>query len=132
MIVTGAQQTGKSTLARELTLAEHRYLSLDDLHDLDVARRGPDALLDGTQPITLDEVQREPDLLNAVKRAIDRRCDPGRFLLTGSANLLLALRRRPRAGRVTVTRLNYERSERNMLRGQARDTCCIRVISPSG
>ena len=43
----------------------------------------------GTQPVTLDEVQREPDLLRAVKRAIDRRRTPGRFLLTGSANLLL-------------------------------------------
>ena len=42
----------------------------------------------GTQPVTLDEVQREPDLLHAVKRAIDRRRTPGQFLLTGSANLL--------------------------------------------
>jgi hypothetical protein len=39
--------------------------------------------------VTLDEVQREPDLLRAVKRAIDRRRRPGQFLLTGSANLLL-------------------------------------------
>lgn len=43
----------------------------------------------GPQPITLDEVQREPGLLRAVKRAIDRDRTPGRFLLTGSANLLL-------------------------------------------
>ena len=43
----------------------------------------------GTEPVTLDEVQREPDLLRAVKRAIDRDRTPGRFLLTGSANLLL-------------------------------------------
>ena len=92
VIVTGARQTGKSTLARELTLGDRRYLSLDDLDVLDVARRDPDALLGGEQPVTLDEVQREPDLLNAVKRAIDRRRDPGRFLLTGSANLLLMQR----------------------------------------
>ena len=92
VIVTGARQTGKSTLARELTLGDRRYLSLDDLDVLDVVRRDPDALLGGEQPVTLDEVQREPDLLNAVKRAIDRRRDPGRFLLTGSANLLLMQR----------------------------------------
>jgi len=89
VIVTGARQTGKSTLAHDLTPGERRYLSLDDLDVQDLARRDPDALLEGDQHITLDEVQREPDVLNAVKRSIDRRRDPGRFLLTGSANLLL-------------------------------------------
>jgi hypothetical protein len=43
----------------------------------------------GTLPVTLDELQRKPDLLRAVKRTIDRRRPPGRFLLIGSANLLL-------------------------------------------
>jgi uncharacterized protein len=46
-------------------------------------------LVGGSTPVTLDEVQREPELLRAVKRAIDRDRKPGRFLLTGSANLLL-------------------------------------------
>ena len=55
----------------------------------DVARRDPEALLGGHGPLTLDEVQREPDLLLEIKRAIDRDRRPGRFLLTGSANLLL-------------------------------------------
>ena len=89
VIVTGARQTGKSTLAHELTLGDRRYLSLDDLDVQDLARRDPDALVEGHRHITLYEVQREPDLLNAVKRSIDRRREPGRFLLTGSANLLL-------------------------------------------
>lgn len=89
VVVTGARQTGKSTLAREMTPARRRVLSLDDLDVVDVARRDPDALLGGSQPVTLDEVQREPDLLCAVKRAIDRDRRAGRFLLTGSANLLL-------------------------------------------
>ena len=92
VVVTGARQTGKSTLAHELTPGTRRYLSLDDLDVLDLARRDPDTLLGGEQHITLDEVQREPDLLNAVKRAIDRHREPGRFLLTGSANLLLMQR----------------------------------------
>ena len=69
-----------------------RYLSLDDLDVLDLARRDPDALVRGSRPVTLDEVQREPDLLSAVKREIDRERRPGRFLLTGSANLLLMRR----------------------------------------
>lgn len=89
VIVTGARQTGKSTLVNELTPGDRRYLSLDDLDVQDLARRDPDALLEGHRHITLDEVQREPNLLNAVKRSVDRRREPGRFLLTGSANLLL-------------------------------------------
>lgn len=56
---------------------------------LDAARRDPEALVGGAEPVTLDEVQRAPGLLSAVKRAIDRDRKPGRFLLTGSANLLL-------------------------------------------
>ncbi len=89
VIVTGARQTGKSTLAEHLVADSRRFASLDDLDVLDLARRDPQALLGGEQPITLDEVQHEPGLLRAVKRAIDRQRTPGRFLLTGSANLLL-------------------------------------------
>lgn len=88
-VVTGARQTGKSTLARELTPGDRRFFSLDDLDVVDIARRDPEALLGGVRPVTLDELQREPDLLRAVKAEIDRRRTPGRFLLTGSANLLL-------------------------------------------
>lgn len=92
VIVTGARQTGKSTLAERLVAGKRRYRSLDDLDVLDAARREPDLLVGGADPLTLDEVQREPALLHAVKRAIDRDRAPGRFLLTGSANLLLMRR----------------------------------------
>ena len=92
VVVMGARQTGKSTLAQELTPGGRRFVSLDDLDTVDLARRDPDAILGGSQPLTLDEVQREPDLLQAVKRAVDRDRQPGRFLLTGSANLLLMRR----------------------------------------
>jgi predicted AAA+ superfamily ATPase len=89
VVVTGARQTGKSTLAEHLVPGERRYRSLDDLDVLDAARRDPEVLVGGREPVTLDEVQRAPDLLHAVKRAIDRDRAAGRFLLTGSANLLL-------------------------------------------
>jgi predicted AAA+ superfamily ATPase len=89
VVVTGARQTGKSTLVEHLIPGERRYATLDDLDVLDAARRDPEVLVGGPGPVTLDEVQREPDLLRAVKRAIDRDRTPGRFLLTGSANLLL-------------------------------------------
>lgn len=89
VVVTGARQTGKSTLAELLVPGERRYATLDDLDVLDAARRDPEALVGGKGRVTLDEVQREPALLRAVKRAIDRDRKAGRFLLTGSANLLL-------------------------------------------
>lgn len=89
VVVTGARQTGKSTLAEHLVPGERRYRSLDDLDVLDAARRDPEVLVGGREPVTLDEVQRAPDLLHAVKRAIDRDRAAGRFLITGSANLLL-------------------------------------------
>jgi len=89
VVVTGARQTGKSTLVEQLVSGKRRYATLDDLDVLDAARRDPEVLLGGPGAVTLDEVQRAPDLLRAVKRAIDRDRKPGRFLLTGSANLLL-------------------------------------------
>ncbi|MCY4103936.1 MAG: ATP-binding protein [bacterium] len=92
VVVTGARQTGKSTLVQELMPGPRRYFSFDDLDVVDAARRDPEVLVGGSEPVTLDEVQREPGVLSAVKRAIDRERTPGRFLLTGSANLLLMRR----------------------------------------
>lgn len=89
VVVTGARQTGKSTLVQELLPGKRRFFSLDDLDVADLARKDPGALLEGSGPVTLDEVQREPSLLLAVKRAIDRKRIPGQFVVTGSANLLL-------------------------------------------
>lgn len=92
VVITGARQTGKSTLADALVPGRRRYLSLDDLDVRDASRRDPEALVGGQGPVTLDEVQREPSLLSAIKRAIDRDRTAGRFLLAGSANLLLMRR----------------------------------------
>lgn len=93
VVLQGARQTGKTTIARLPALAEGRgYLTLDDLGNREIARSDPDALFLGRDRVTLDEVQREPDLLLAVKRAVDADRRSGRFLLTGSANLLLMRR----------------------------------------
>src|SRR5215210_8564904 len=93
VVVTGSRQTGKSTLVRSLPGEPRRpYLTLDNLEVLDRARREPEALVRSAERLTLDEVQRSPDLLLAVKRAVDEGKAPGRFLLTGSANLLLMQR----------------------------------------
>jgi predicted AAA+ superfamily ATPase len=90
VVVTGARQTGKSTLVRELLEGDRRlYVTLDEIDVRDQAERAGDELLRRAPRLTLDEVQRSPDLLLAVKRAVDEGREPGRFILTGSANLLL-------------------------------------------
>lgn len=92
VVVTGARQTGKTTLVRDLLPDRRPYLSLDDLDVLGQARSNPDDLVHRAPRLTLDEVQRAPDLLLAVKRAVDLAPQPGQFILTGSANLLLMRR----------------------------------------
>lgn len=86
-VLTGARQTGKTTLTRAIE-PSRAYFTLDDVGVLDQAERNPDSLL-GTRPVILDEVQRAPQILLAVKRAVDTKRRAGDFLLTGSANLLL-------------------------------------------
>lgn len=90
VVVTGARQTGKSTLVRELAPDPERlYLTLDDYDLLEQARVNPDDLIARGRRLTIDEVQRAPGLMLAIKRAVDHRREKGRFFLTGSANLLL-------------------------------------------
>lgn len=90
VVVSGARQTGKTTLVRHLLKAGDRtFETLDDLDVLELAQKRPDDLLARGKRLTLDEVQRVPELLLAIKRAVDRQRRNGKFLLTGSANLLL-------------------------------------------
>lgn len=90
VVVTGLRQAGKTTfLQHDERFQSRRYLTLDDYTTLEAARLEPEALVGGDEPVTIDEVQRSPDLLLAIKREVDRRRTPGRFLLSGSANLAL-------------------------------------------
>src|SRR2546426_5740294 len=90
VVLTGARQVGKTTLVRSVpAAASRRFLTLDSLTTLDQARREPEVLVEASEPITIDEGQRAPDLLLAIKRAVDSERRRGRFLLTRSANLLL-------------------------------------------
>lgn len=93
VILQGARQTGKTTLARMPAIGHNRsYVTLDDFDTMETASRDPAALFIGRQQITLDEVQRRPEILLAIKADVDRNRQAGRFLLTGSANLLLMKR----------------------------------------
>lgn len=90
VVVTGLRQAGKTTfLRRDSAFVGRRYVTLDDFAALEAARLDPESLLRGQDPLTIDEVQRCPDLLVAIKRAVDERRTPGRFVLSGSANLSL-------------------------------------------
>jgi uncharacterized protein len=95
VVVMGARQTGKSTLVQTLpALQGIPYLTLDDLDVRDQARVAPEDLVRRAPRLILDEVQREADLVLAIKRAVDEQRPRvrGRFVLTGSANLLLMKR----------------------------------------
>jgi len=86
----GARQAGKTTLVRSVAADEHpgRYVSLDDPAALDVARSDPAGFVARGDRLVIDEVQRAPDLLLAIKRVVDSNPARGQFLLTGSANIL--------------------------------------------
>lgn len=90
VVVTGLRQSGKTTfLQKDPAFRGRRFYSLDDFAVLEAARRDPDALVSGNEPVIIDEAQRCPELFIAVKRAVDRRRRPGQFVLSGSANLSL-------------------------------------------
>lgn len=84
LLLFGARQCGKTTLvSRTAVSAGRKYLTFDDLEVLAAARSDPDAFLDQAERITIDGVQRFPEIFVRVKRAVDRERKPGRFLLTG-------------------------------------------------
>lgn len=85
----GPRQSGKSTLARTLA-PRFAYVSFDDAATLAFAQSDPAGFVAALpDPVILDEVQRVPELLRTIKLAVDQDRRPGRFVLTGSANLLL-------------------------------------------
>jgi predicted AAA+ superfamily ATPase len=85
----GSRQCGKTTLARTLA-PEYAYFSFDEDATLDFARADPAGFVAALPAkAILDEIQRAPELLRALKLAVDADRRPGRFVLTGSANLLL-------------------------------------------
>jgi hypothetical protein len=109
VLISGARQTGKSTLAMSIARTEHpaEFITLDDEGQRAAAQADPRGFLARrTGPIVIDEIQRVPQLLLAIKMAVDRDNTPGRFLLTGSANILTAPRVMDSlAGRIEIVTL---------------------------
>jgi predicted AAA+ superfamily ATPase len=92
VLLNGARQSGKTTLVQALSQAGHPapYITLDDAGFLSAARSDAAGFLSGlTGPVVIDEVQHAPELFPAIKLLVDQKRTPGRFLLTGSANVLL-------------------------------------------
>jgi hypothetical protein len=109
VFLAGARQSGKSTLARALAAGPHpaRYLTFDDTGVMAAAHRDPAGFIAGLEgDVVLDEMQRVPELSLALKAEVDRVRRPGRFLLTGSANVvLLPAVAQALAGRIEVCTL---------------------------
>ena len=89
VLLNGPRQAGKSTLAATYGDRGFRMLSLDDAATLASAREDPTGLVRSLDRAVIDEVQRAPELLLAIKQSVDNDRRPGRFLLTGSADLRL-------------------------------------------
>lgn len=88
VLLNGARQTGKSTLVQ--ALSKGRYYTLDDPTVFAAAKSDPSGFINSlSSPVILDEIQRAPELFLPIKAAVDRDRKPGRFLLTGSANVLM-------------------------------------------
>jgi predicted AAA+ superfamily ATPase len=95
VFVAGARQVGKTTLTREIASGEHPMtaLNLDEAATRDAASRDPAGFLAAlSAPVLIDEIQHVPELLLEIKNAVDKDTTPGRFLLTGSANILTSKR----------------------------------------
>jgi predicted AAA+ superfamily ATPase len=113
VMVNGPRQCGKTTLVREFTSKNRTYITLDDDTVLASVRNDPSGFMRGLDMAIIDEVQRAPELLRAIKKSVDTDRRPGRFLLTGSADVLaLPQVHESLAGRMeTITLLPLGRSE---------------------
>lgn len=88
MLLCGPRQSGKTTLAQQIARTEIPFFTLDDVVTLNAAATDPTGFVRGLDRAVIDEIQRVPGLLLAIKAAVDADTRPGRFLLTGSANLM--------------------------------------------
>jgi predicted AAA+ superfamily ATPase len=109
VLLHGARQVGKTTLVHAIANGRPRreYKSLDEGSELSAALADPEGYLCGlANPVVLDEVQRAPELFRTIKAAVDRNRTAGRYLLTGSANIMLMPRlSESLAGRIEVITL---------------------------
>ena len=106
VLIVGPRQSGKTTLAKKMANDSMAYYTLDNATTLEAARQDPVGFVRRIDRAIIDEIQRAPELLLAIKESVDTDQRPGRFLLTGSANLMTLPRVADSlAGRMEVVRL---------------------------
>lgn len=106
VLIAGPRQAGKTTLAQTLASREMEFLTLDNATTLSAAKEDPVGFIRGVKRAIIDEIQRAPELLLVIKESVDSDKRPGRFLLTGSANLMTLPRVSDSlAGRMEAVRL---------------------------
>ena len=107
VLLSGPRQCGKTTLAKSLGNKQMIYRTLDDISLLQSAKSDPHGFIKRTdKTMIIDEIQRAPDLVLAIKKAVDEDTSPGQFLLTGSAHInSLPTISESLAGRVQYIRL---------------------------
>jgi predicted AAA+ superfamily ATPase len=88
VLVTGPRQAGKSTLVRTFETDVRKYYTLDDAATLAAVRSDPIGFIRSLNMAIIDEIQRAPELMLAIKESVDNDPRPGRFLLTGSTNVM--------------------------------------------
>jgi hypothetical protein len=106
VLLAGPRQAGKTTLAQSLADGPRSFQTLDNATTLAAATRDPTGFVRGLDRAVIDEIQRAPGLMLAIKESVDADPRPGRFLLTGSANLMTLPRVADSlAGRMETVRL---------------------------
>ena len=88
VLVVGPRQAGKTTLMRQFVSDDRPYLTLDDPATFSRAKADPVEFVRSLNKAVIDEIQRAPELMMVIKESVDRDTRPGRFLLTGSANVM--------------------------------------------
>jgi uncharacterized protein len=115
--ISGPRQSGKTTLVRRLATPTRRYVTLDSATQRNAAIADPESFIADANQLIIDEVQRAPGLLVAIKKSVDEDRRPGRFVLTGSANLAGLADRESLAGRIeTIPLYPLARAEISRLR----------------
>ena len=132
VVLTGMRQTGKSTfLECQKEFEGRKYVSFDDFEHLTAAKGDPASFIAGGIPLSIDEAQKCPEILTAIKNSVGRKRRPGHFLLSGSANFaMLKAISESLAGRAVYFTLHP--LTRRELAGQINEKPFLRICLESG
>ena len=141
VLVHGARQTGKSTLVKFIAENDYpaKYITFDDASILSAALNNPYDFISGySENLVIDEVQRAPEIFLTLKNFVDKNRKPGKFILTGSANVLLLPKiSESLAGRMEILRLfplaqnEISRDKKNLIDELSKNNFSPNYISTS-